>query len=59
MTVRIGSMTSEVVAEPEPEARADETMQAGEAWQQVDWMRSTLAALTRRDRRTSADGFDD
>jgi hypothetical protein len=60
VSVHIGTMTSEVVAEPEAHGpEAAETMPAPERWRELDRARAAQAALARLNRRTSAEGFDD
>lgn len=60
MSVHVGTMTSDVVVEPEAGGpSAAEPMPDPERWRELDKMRSTGASLARIMRRTCAEGFDD
>lgn len=59
MTIHVGEMTSEVLAETEARAPGLEPDAAGHRWQELDKLRALEAAAARLARRTCAEGFDD
>jgi hypothetical protein len=61
MTVRIGEMTSNVIAEPEamPTAAAGSPAGDGDRWKRLEALRSAHSALVRLRMRTRAEAFDD
>jgi hypothetical protein len=60
VSVHVGTMTSEVVAEPESRGPgAAEPMPDSERWRELDKIRGAEAALARINRRTCAEAFDD
>jgi hypothetical protein len=57
MPLTIANLTTEVIAEADDQAVADAG--GGEAQEQREAIRATLAALARQATRTRAEGFDD
>jgi hypothetical protein len=61
MTVRIGEVTSDVIAEPEAtaEVAAGSVQNDSDRWKRMEALRSAQSALGRRLMRTCARAFDD
>jgi hypothetical protein len=59
LTIHVGEMTSEVVAETEARAPGAPAAPGSERWQELDRLRALEAAAARLARRTCAEGFDD
>lgn len=59
MTIHVGEMTSEVLAETEARAPAAEPTAPTERWQELDRLRALQSSAARLARRTCAEDFDD
>ena len=56
MAVHVDSLISEVIPEPEPPAEGNVE---STKWEELDQLRGTYARITRDQRRTAAEGFND
>jgi hypothetical protein len=59
MTVRIGEMTSDVIAQPETAPAGASVPHGSESWKRVEALRNAQAAFHRERMRTCAEAFDD
>ena len=59
MTVHVGELTSEIVAEPEVSGGGQAEGAGGWTWEELDRQEEMLARLRWEAERTCAEGFDD